>query len=144
MTGVSAAIFILLQLRHMEQHRNMEISMKLFEWAESDRLRKAFRWVEEDFQFDDYAKYRVQKKIHGEVAEYPYEVTAFFEQVGFMVAKKFVDLDVIVDRLGNYIVSNRKKLGPWILALRKEKSDASFGEHFQKLYAKTVKYLRKA
>ena len=126
-TGVSAAIFILLQLRHMEQHRNMAISMKLFEWAESDVLRKAFRWVEEDFQFDDYAKYRVQEKVSVEVADYPYEVNAFFEQVGFMVAKKFVDLDVIVDRLGNYIVSDWKKLEPWILALRKEKGDAAFG-----------------
>jgi hypothetical protein len=143
-TGVSAAIFILLQLRHMEQHRNMEISMKLFEWAESDVLRTAFRWVEEDFQFDDYAKYKVQEKVSAEVADYPYEVTAFFEQVGFMVAKKFVDLDVIVDRLGNYIVSDWKKLEPWILALRKEKGDAVFGEHFQKLYMKTVEYLRKA
>ena len=27
MAGISAAIFILLQLRHMEQHRNMEISI---------------------------------------------------------------------------------------------------------------------
>jgi len=111
----------------MEQHRNMAISMKLFEWAESDVLRKAFRWVEEDFQFDDYAKYRVQEKVSVEVADYPYEVNAFFEQVGFMVAKKFVDLDVIVDRLGNYIVSDWKKLEPWILALRKEKGDAAFG-----------------
>jgi hypothetical protein len=142
-TGVSAAIFILLQLRHMEQHRNMEISMKLFEWAESDRLRKAFRWVEEEFQFEDYAKYRAEQTASIEVGEYPYEVTAFFEQVGFMVGKNFVDLDVIVDRLGNYIVSNWKKLEPWIFALRKEKGDASFGEHFQKLYARAVDYLRK-
>jgi len=143
-TGVSAAIFILLQLRHMEQHRNMEISMKLFEWAESDRLRKAFRWVEEKFQFEDYAKFSAQEKTDVEVGDYPYEVTAFFEQVGFMVAKKFVDLDVIVDRLGNYVVSNWKKLEPWILALRKEKSDAAFGEHFRKLYGKAVEYLRES
>jgi hypothetical protein len=144
LTGVSAVIFILLQLRHMEQHRNMEISMKLFEWAESERLHKALRWVEEQFQFDDYVKYRVQENADVEIGDYPYEVTAFFEQVGFMVAKKFVDLDVIVDRLGNYIISDWKKLEPWILALRKEKGDASFGKHFQKLYAKTIEYLRKA
>ena len=140
-TGVSAAIFILLQLRHMEQHRNMEISMKLFEWAESDRLRKAFRWVEEEFQFEDYQKHRSQEKASLEVGDYPYEVTAFFEQVGFMVDKKFVDLDVIVDRLGNYIVSNWEKLEPWVLALRKEKGDSTFGVHFQELYVKTIDYL---
>jgi hypothetical protein len=143
-TGVSAAIFILLQLRHMEQHRNLEISMKLFEWAESERLRRAFRWVEDKFQFEDYEKYEAQGKDSFEVGDYPYEVVAFFEQVGFMVDKKFVDLDVIVDRLGAYIVSNWKKLEPWILAQRKEKGDNAFGVHFQKLYARTVEYLRKS
>jgi hypothetical protein len=143
-TGVSAAIFILLQLRHMEQHRNLEISMKLFEWAESERLRGAFRWVEDEFQFEDYEKYKAQGKSSFEVSDYPHEVTAFFEQVGFMVDKKFVDLDVIVDRLGAYIVSNWKKLEPWILALRKAKADNAFGVHFQKLYTKTIEYLRKS
>ena len=142
--GVSATIFILLQLRHMEQHRNMEISMKLFEWAESERLRRAFRWVEEKFQFQDYKKFKALENDSFEVGDYAYEVTAFFEQVGFMVDKKFVDLDVIVDRLGAIIISNWKKLEPWIFTLRKEKADNAFGVHFQKLYAKTVEYLNKS
>ena len=142
-TGVSAAIFILLQLRHMEQHRNMEISMKLFEWAEGDRLRRAIRWIEEEFQFEDYEVYKAEEKVNFEVVDYAYEVAAFFEQVGFMVDKKFVDLDVIVDRLGHEIVSTWKKLEPWIFVLRKEKVDTSFGEHFQGLYVKTVEHLGK-
>jgi hypothetical protein len=140
--GIAATVFILLQFRHMEKHRNLEISMTLFEWAESERLRKAFRWIEEEFQFEDYEKYKAKKETSFEVTDYPYEVTAFFEQVGFLVAKKFVDLDVVVDRLGSHIISNWKKLAPWIIALRKEKSDATFGEHFQRLYTKTVEYMR--
>ena len=143
-TGVlTGTVFILFQLRHMEMHRNVEISMKLFEWAESDRLRKAFRWVEDEFQFGDYEKYKTQEETSSEVGDYPYEVTAFFEQVGFLVAKKFVDLDVIDDRIAPYIISNWKKLEPWILALRKEKGDQTFGEHFQKLYEKTTEDMRK-
>jgi hypothetical protein len=142
-TGLSAAVLILLQLRHMEQHRNLEISMKLFEWAESDRLRKAFRWIEEEFQFEDYEKFKAQEKVDFEAVDYAYEVTAFFEQVGFMVKKRFVDLDVIVDRLGHYTVSNWKKLQPWIFVLRKEKGDTTFGEHFQELYTETIKFLRR-
>jgi len=140
--GIFLTTFVLLQLRHMEKHRNVEISMKLFEWAESDRLRKAFRWIEEKFQFEDYEKYKAQKDSY-EASDYPYEVAAYFEQVGFLVQKKFVDLDVIDDRLGSYVVSNWKKLGPWIMALRKEKTDETFGEHFQKLYERTTEYLRK-
>jgi hypothetical protein len=138
LAGVSATVFILLQLRHMEQHRDLEVSMKLFEWAESERLRKAFRWVEEEFQFENYEKYKAEEAESFEVSDYPYEVEAFFEEVGFFIVKKFVDLDIIVDRLGSYIIADWKKLEPWILALRKEKGDETFGEHFQKLYQKTV------
>jgi hypothetical protein len=99
--GLLLAVFAVIQLLHMEKHRNIEISMKLFEWAENERLRKAFRWVEEEFQFEDYEKYRADKKDSFEVSDYPYEVTAFFEQTGFLVDKKFVDLDVVDDRLGS-------------------------------------------
>jgi hypothetical protein len=144
LAGVSATFFILLQLRHMEQHRNLEISMKLFEWAESEKLRKAFRWIEERFQFENYEKYKAEEEKDFEVSDYPYEVEAYFEEVGFLVNKKFVDLDVIVDRLGAYIVSDWKKLEPWIMAMRKERGDRTFGEHFQKLYEKTVEYMKRS
>ncbi len=132
------AAFILLQFRNMVKVRNIEISMKLFEWAESERLRNAFRWIEEDFQFENYEKHKTKSST--KTRDYPFEVTAFFEQVGFLVHKKFVNFDVIVDRLGSLILSNWKKLEPWILALRKEEDDKSFGEHFQKLYEKTKLY----
>ena len=141
--GLAATFFILLQFRHMEQHRNLEISIKLFEWAETERLRKAFRWIEEEFEFENYEKYKTEVEKNFEVSDYPYEVEAFFEEVGFLVNKKFVDIDVIVDRLGAYIVSNWKKLEPWILAVRKERGDKTFGEHFQKLREKTVDYMKK-
>jgi hypothetical protein len=141
--GVAAAVFILLQLRHMDKHRDLETSMELFEWAESDRLRKAFRWVEERFQFEDYEKYKAQVANDLEISEYPYEVTAYFEQVGFLTQKKFIDVDVIVDRLSMHIISNWKKLEPWIMALRKEKGDETFGEHFQRLYEKTVAFVNR-
>ena len=141
--GLLLAVFAVVQLRHMEKHRNVDISMKLFEWAENDRLRRAFRWVEEEFRFEDYEKYKAEVKSSFEVSDYPYEVTAFFEQVGFLVDKRFVDLDVIDDRLDPYIIGNWKKLEPRIMALRKEKGDDTFGEHFQRLYEKTVKYMRR-
>jgi hypothetical protein len=49
LAAILLAVFAVVQLRHMEKHRNVDISMKLFEWAETDRLRKALRWVEEEF-----------------------------------------------------------------------------------------------
>jgi hypothetical protein len=142
LAGISATVFILLQLRHMDRHRDLEISMKLFDWAETESLRKAFRWVEKEFRFEDYDKYKAEVEGNFRVNDYPYQVEAFFEEVGFLVNKKFVDIDVIVDRLGAYIVSNWKKLEPWILVMRKERVDRTFGEHFQKLYEKTVAYMK--
>lgn len=141
---VLGTVFVLVQLRHMEMHRNLDISMKLFEWAESDRLRKALKWVEYEFRFENYAKYKAHSEANSEAIDYPHEVVAFFEQVGFMVEKKFVDLDVIDDSLGDHIVSNWKKLQPWIVAVRKEKQDHEFGRHFEKLYERTVEYMKEA
>lgn len=140
--GIVAAVFILLQLWHMDRHRDLEISMKLFDWAETESLRKAFRWVEREFQFENFDKYKAEVEENFEISDYPYQVEAFFEEVGFLVDKKFVDIDVIVDRLGAYTISNWKKLEPWILASRKERGDKTFGEHFQKLYEKTIAYMR--
>jgi len=142
--GISAAAFILIQLRHMDKHRDLDVSMKLFEWAETERLRKAFKWIETEFQFENFEKYKADVKKNLDASDYPYQVEAFFEEVGFLVNKKFVEIDVIVDRLGAYIISNWKKLEPWILAMRKERGDRTFGEHFQKLYTNTVAYMKKS
>lgn len=140
--GIIAAILFILQLRHMDQHRDLEISIKLFEWAETDRLRKAFRWIEKDFHFENLKQHKDEGEKNYDVFDYPYQVEAFFEEVGFLVNKRFVDIDVIVDRLGGYIVSNWRKLEPWILAIREDRGDKTFGEHFQKLYEKTTAYMK--
>lgn len=137
--GIVLAMFAVIQLKHLEEHRNVDISMKLFEWAESDRLLKKFRWIDEKFQFVDYAKNEIEQENNSEVSDYPYEITAFFEHVGFLVNRKFVDPDVIKDWLGPYIVTNWKKLEPWIISMRKEKNDEKFGEHFQLLYKEVIR-----
>ena len=136
LAGISAAVFLIIELRHMDKHKDLEISMKLFEWAETDRLRKAFRWVKKDFQFENIDKYKAEVQENFEVRDYPYQIEAFFEEVGFLVNKNLVDIDVIVDRLGSYIISNWDKLRPWIIAIRKERNDRTFGEHFEKLHKK--------
>lgn len=37
--AILLAVFAVIQLMHIEKHKNVEISMRLFEWAEGDRLR---------------------------------------------------------------------------------------------------------
>jgi hypothetical protein len=142
-SAVFVSIFAVIQLRHLEKHRNVEISMKLFEWAETDRLRKAFKWMDTKYQFKTYADFKLLEEKDVEASEYPFEVVAFFEQVGFLVEKKFVDLDVVADRLGHYLVLNWRKLKPWVIAMQQEKRDSTYGEHFQNLHQQTVKYMKK-
>jgi len=59
------------------------------------------------------------------------------------VEKRFVDLDIIDDRLGSQIVTNWKTLEPWIMAVRQEKENNEFGRHFQRLYERTIEYMKK-
>jgi len=143
LAGITAAVFFIIELRHMDKHKDLEISMRLFEWAEKDELRKAFRWVEKDFQFESLEKYKFEVEENFETNDYLYQVEAFFEEVGFLISKKLVDIDVIVDRLGAYIISNWTKLQPWIIVMRKERKDKTFGEHFEYLYKKTLEYMKK-
>jgi hypothetical protein len=142
-SAIILAVFAVIQLQHMEKHRNVDVSMRLFEWAETERLRKAFRWIDQKFQFTTNEDYQAWEAKNPEASEYPFEVAAFYEQVGFLIEKKFVDIDVIVDRLGHSIISHWQKLEPWILALREKQGDSEFGAHFQGLHERTAKYLKK-
>jgi hypothetical protein len=141
--GILLAFFTAMQLRHLEKHRNVDISMKLFEWAETDQLRKAFKYMDKKYQFTNYVEHKKLEEKDFEASEYPVEVMEFFEQVGFLITKKFVDLDVVADRLGHYIILNWQKLQPWIEGVRKETNDPSYGEHFENLFNLTVNYQNK-
>lgn len=140
---VLAASFVLIEIRHMNKHKDLEVTIKLFEWAEDEKLRRAFRFVENEFRFESPEKFLKQQAEDGDAGDYPYQVEAYFEEVGFLVNKKFVDIDVIVDRLGSHVVMDWKKLEPWIMAIRKYRDDLTFGEHFEMLYNKTVAYMHK-
>lgn len=61
--AILLAIFTVIELRHLEKHRNVDISMKLFEWAQEDRLRKAFRWLVRNSNLRNAKRLRLKGKL---------------------------------------------------------------------------------
>jgi hypothetical protein len=120
------ALFILYQIRHMTKSRNVEVTMRMFEWAESNRMREAMRWVNSAF---DYSAYRNQPEA--ERSDFPGLLIAFFEQAGIMIEKRFVNEDVVLDNIGLDAVRVWAKLKPLVEQTRQDLGDTRYGEHFE-------------
>lgn len=142
---VVTAIIVTMQLADMKRKRNVEISLKLFEWGESERVQRAVRFITRRFQFkkEKYDEYRQQYEGKPEFEEYPQTVTSFFEHAGMLVSKKMVDMDVVVDHLGYQTIACWEKLEPLIRLWRRDHQNPSIGEHFEELYHITREYYRK-
>ena len=142
---VVTAIIVTLQLADMKRMRNVEISLKLFEWGESERVQRAIRFITRRFHFqkEKYDDYRLQYEGKPEFEEYPQTVTSFFEHAGMLVTKKLVDMDVVVDHLGYQTITCWEKLEPLIIRWRQDHQNPSIGEHFEELYHITREYYRK-
>lgn len=129
------ALFILYQIRHMRVARNVEVTMRMFEWAESNRMREAIRWVVSKF---DLAAYLTRPET--EPNDYPGVVIAFFEQAGIMIQKRFVNEDVVLDHLALPVVTTWRRLQPLVEYMRKQLDDYRYGEHFEYLYQRALAY----
>ena len=129
------ALFILYQIRHMAVTRNVEVTMRMFEWAESNRMREAMRWVNSTF---DYAAYRNQPET--ERSDFPGLLVAFFEQAGIMIEKRFVNEDVVLDNLGLDALRVWTRLKPLVEQTRQDLGDERYGEHFEFLCRRARAY----
>lgn len=129
------ALFILYQIRHMAVTRNVEVTMRMFEWGESNRMREALRWVNSTF---DYAVYRNQPEA--ERSDFPGLLIAFFEQAGIMIQKRFVNEDVVLDNLGLDALRVWARLKPLVEQTRLDLGDVRYGEHFEFLCGRAQAY----
>lgn len=140
---VVTAMFVLFQVRHMRMARNVDISMKLFEWLENEHVRRAMKWVRSQFRFKSLGDHEAYLAKNPDAEDNPMVVIGFFEQVGLLVQKKFVDVDVVMDHLGLQITTMWEKLKPLVSALRESHDDARIGEHFEFLYHQALDYEHK-
>lgn len=140
---VFTAVFVLYQVVHMRVACDVEISMKLFEWAESERHRAALRWVQKEFVFTDYDQFVSEYERRPDVEDAVLCVLSFFEHVGLLVEKRFVNVDVVMDHLGFEIVICWRKLASLIRAWRDAQENAHVGRHFEMLYHKAEAYVER-
>jgi hypothetical protein len=129
------ALFILYQIRHMNRARNLEVTMRMFEWSESNRMREAMRWVTTQFALDTYLK-----QPESERSEYPGMLVAFFEQAGIMIQKKLVNEDIVIDHLAISVLSAWQRLQPLVEHWRTQMRDDRVGEHFEYIYQRALSY----
>jgi hypothetical protein len=129
------ALFILFQIRHMNRSRNLEVTMRMFEWSESNRMREAIRWATTEFDLESY----LMQPKHAR-SEYPGILVAFFEQAGVMIQKRLVDEDIVLDHLAVSAVEVWKRLQPLVQNWRERMNDERVGEHFEYLYERALEY----
>jgi hypothetical protein len=127
------ALFILYQIRHMQVARNVEVTMRMFEWAESSRMREAMRWVATKFDAQSYLSQPAEER-----SDAPGVLIAFFEQAGIMLQKRFVNEDVVLDHLALHVVANWDRLKPLIEHERRQIGDERVGEHFEYLFRRAT------
>jgi hypothetical protein len=129
------ALFLLYQTRHMRTDRNVEVTMRMFEWSESNRMRDALRWVTTKFDLATHLKQPEEER-----SEYPGIVIAFFEQAGIMIEKRLVNEDVVIDHLSVTAIRAWRSLEPLIRHQREHLGDDRLGEHFEFLYRRAEAY----
>jgi hypothetical protein len=131
----STALVILYQIRHMQADRNVEVTMRMFEWAESNRMREAIRWVVTEFDLRTWLE-----QPESERSDFPGLVIAFFEQAGVMIQKRLINEDVVIDNLAASAIRTWERLKPWVELERRQHQDERFGEHFEFLYNRAQAY----
>jgi hypothetical protein len=129
------ALFMLYQIRHMQTASNLEVTMRMFEWSESNRMRDALRWVSAKFDCDAFLKQSEEER-----SDYPGMVIAFFEQAGIMIERRLVDEEVVIDHLALSVILSWRHLEPLVRRMREQSDDERFGEHFEFLFHRAEAY----
>ena len=125
LTGVT---FGIIQLRNLARTRYMDLLLRFYEaWYTKDFQAEYRRIFTAQFKdYDDYMK----RYGWGE----GFAVTGWFELLGIMLRKKYVDLDFVYDFLRHSIKLIWEKMQPVFEGYRKVIDDPTYYEHFEYLY----------
>jgi len=128
-------VFAVLQLRDLMRTRQTDLVMRLYSIFGSKEFQEA--WVETlRLDFKDYHEYL---KKYGATSEKPVYtsvnmVAAFFEGIGILLRRRFVDIALIDDLFSSDIVITWRKMKSLVEGWRKQFNRPQISEYFEYLY----------
>ena len=125
----AASTFYSFQIRNQLRLRKTDLVMRLYSTFDSLEFQRAFHTI----YWADFHDYDSAMAITcGERQVWSY-VLCFYDQVGVLLRRKLIDLDLVDDLLGNSTRQIWEKVAPAIREAR-DRYDPRLHEHFEYLY----------
>ena len=125
-----AALYYVLQIRHQTKIRQTDLVMRLYSTYDSMEFLEAYR----KFYFTEFKDYDdMLKKLEGK-REIAMKVFRFYEQVGVLLRRKLIDVELIDDLFGSNTIITWEKTKGSILGEMRDKVHLRAYENFEYLY----------
>ena len=125
----AASTFYSFQIRNQLRLRKTDLVMRLYSTFDSLEFQRAFHTI----YWADFHDYDSAMAITGGERQVWSYVLCFYDQVGVLLRRKLIDLDLVDDLLGNSMRQIWEKVAPAIREAR-DRYDPRLYEHFEYLY----------
>jgi hypothetical protein len=129
-------VYYILDMRHQNKVRQTDLVMRLYETFGSDDFQRAGREVSE-IAYQDYDDFVKKYGEPGSEEPIPVAITKlhyFFEEVGVLLSRKLVDIDLIDQLMGFNIMIIGSKTMPILEEARKRANLPRIRANFEYLY----------
>jgi hypothetical protein len=137
-----AATYYILQIKNQEKIRHMDLFMRLYSiWGSADMLDAHRRFM--TIKVESYESY---VKKHGQVTKssQPYtdidRVGWFLNMMGFLVKEKIVNIKLVDELLGYWVIKNWETIEPLVFGWRKQYNIPESYRWFEYLYNELKEY----
>ena len=137
-----AAVYYIFQIRHQTRLRQTDLVMRLYSTFASEDHRTAGKkviWITYK-DYDDYVKKYGAPNSEEPIPTAVDTVLYFYEEVGVLLSKKLVDIDLIDQLFGYNIMLVGAKVMPILEEGRKRLNVPRFWTNFEYLYNEMKKY----
>jgi len=141
----AAAIYYIFQIRHQEKMRHLDLFMRLYStWGSKDMLDAHRRFVVIEVKdYDSFVKKHgpmtKSSQIHTDIDQ----IGWFFNLMGFLVKEKIVQIKLVDELLGYWVIKNWESIEPLVYGWRKQYNIPESYQWFEYLYNEMQKREKK-